>query len=93
MFLKFLNDVLKLFPFYLSKVSMDICENFVIIMFPKFQISLFQFMFKTLTPKFYHCPKIFLLVCYLLPSCIPNTQWHSMEGNNEDEIVREGKKY
>jgi hypothetical protein len=72
---------------------MDICAKFVIIMFPKFQISLFQFMFKTLTPKFYHCSKIFLLVYYLLPICIPNTQWPSMEGNKEDENAREGKKY
>jgi len=85
-----LNDVIKLFPFYLSKVSTD---NFVIIMFPKFQIGLFQFMFKTLTPKFYHCSKIFLLVYYLLPICIPDTQWPSMEGNKEDENAREGKKY
>ncbi len=69
-----LNDVIKLFPFYLSKVSIDICAKFVIIMFSKFQIGLFQFMFKTLTPKFYHCSKIFLLVYYLLPICIPDTQ-------------------
>jgi hypothetical protein len=72
---------------------MDICAKFVIIMFPKFQISLFQFVFKTLTPNsiivtiFSYWSIIYYQFAYLVPN------EPSMEGNKEDENAREGKKY